>query len=92
MVGGVGDPRWWVGDVVSPGEFVSQEEAADVLGLRSHLTIGVYIARGILQPARTADGNRGVTRSSLDTELEWQRTASTMQRLRRRLGGLLHFL
>ena len=33
MVGRVGDPRWWVGDVVPPDEFVTQADAADTLRL-----------------------------------------------------------
>ncbi len=88
----VDDPRWWVGDDVTHDEFVSQRDAAKALHLRLEVTVRHYVARGILSPATSPDGERGVTRTSLDAEREWQRRASSIQRLRRRLGGLVHYL
>lgn len=88
----MGDPRWWVGEEVPNDQFVTQAQAAETLGLRSDLTVGAYIGRGILIPATSTEGESGVTRASLDAEIEWQRTASGLQRLRRKVAGVFHFL
>ena len=36
---------WWKGDVIPDDHFVSQDEARQVLGLRSALTVGQLVAR-----------------------------------------------
>ena len=68
-----------------------QDEAAEALQAKTALSIGALIARDILQPASLADGTEGVTRSSVEAELTWRRQAGFWRRLRRRLGGILHW-
>jgi hypothetical protein len=59
---------------------ISFEEAARRLG-RSE--VHGLVMRGVLQPAVMATGFQGVTRESVDRELEWKRTSSRGQRIRR---------
>ena len=56
---------------------ISYQEAERLLG-RSE--IRGLLAQGILEPAVMTSGFDGVTRESVDRELEWQRTAPTWRR------------
>lgn len=47
--------------------------------------------RGILQEAWLPTGERGVTRSSVEAELDWRRTASRCRKFRRALGGFVRW-
>lgn len=81
--------------VVTDHDFVSQEEAAEMLRSRSAPmpAIGMLMARGILQHCfRANDGAEGVTRASVHEELDRRRTASFWRRFTRRLGGIVHWL
>ena len=73
-------------------DFMTQEEAAEALGRSTTLGIGLLIGRQILRPAFLVDGTEGITRESVEAELEWRRSASSMRKLRRALGGLLHWI
>jgi hypothetical protein len=64
---------------------MTEREAAEALGIDG---VGWRIAGGILHPA-IHDGTHGVTRSSVEAEVEWQRTASRGRRLRRSVLGFL---
>jgi hypothetical protein len=74
--------------VVHESGFMTEREAAESLGIDG---VAWRVTRGILHPASLADGTRGVTRSSVEAELDWQRTASRVRRFRRALGGLLQW-
>lgn len=78
---------------VEPGAWVSQWEAAQILGV-GILRIGWLVANGHLEPAETEghlDGidmrgpAMGVTRASLKEEQRWRREAPRSRRLRRGL-------
>jgi len=77
--------------VVPEDDFLGLNEAASALGTR-HPSLNLLIARGILQPCFLADAKEGVTKSSVAAEVEWRRTASRGQKLKRRLGGILHWI
>lgn len=68
---------------------ISYEDAARLLG-RSEVLGLVY--REVLDPAVMESGYQGVTRESVERELEWQRTATGWQRFRRRGLRLLDYL
>jgi hypothetical protein len=70
---------------------VSQYEAARELGINP-FRIGVLISNDHLQAAETALREMGVTRRSLDEELEWRRTASARRRLMRPLRDVLRWV
>jgi 2-keto-3-deoxy-galactonokinase len=88
--------RWTRPPIVAPAaDWVSHPEAADLLKSRSapfpHIVF--LVARGLLQAAyRATDGADGVTLSSVAEELRWRKEASLWRRIRRRIGGILHFL
>jgi len=86
--------RWGLkAPTVERSDFLTQEEAARVLSARAGtLSVGAMIARRILEPAFLPDGTEGVSRSSVEEEVEWRRTASFVRRLSRRIGGILHWL
>ena len=65
-------------------EFVSQQEAADELGVRM-FTIGRLIAERRLAPA-TYRGLAGVTRESLQMEAQARRQGGRLKRLMKSLG------
>lgn len=81
--------------VVPDIDFITRMEASELLKSRwsPRPQVNLLIARGILQPCvRASDGADGLTRSSIATEREWRRTASVWRRLRRRIGGILHWV
>lgn len=47
--------------------------------------------RGILQEAWLSTGERGVTRSSVEAEIGWRRTASRRRKFRRAVGGFVRW-
>jgi hypothetical protein len=78
--------------VVGDGDFISREEANARLP-RLAADVQVLATHGILHYAfRASDGAEGITRSSLERELEWRRTASRSMRLKRGIRGALHYL
>lgn len=87
---------WTRPPVVAPvNDWVSQPDAADLLKSRAAPLphIGMLIARGLLQQAyRSTDGADGVTRSSVEEELRWRNEAGLWRRVRRRIGGILHWV
>lgn len=89
--------RMWVRPaiVVTDDRFISQTEAAALLKSRAapRPNIGILIARGLIQRCfRARDGADGVTLDSVQEELEWRQSATFWRRLRRRLGGILHWV
>ena len=67
---------------------ISYQEAERLLG-RSE--IHGLVARRILEPAVMASGFAGVTKESVDRELEWQRTAPTWRRWWRTTSHVLEW-
>src|SRR5437868_2039776 len=64
-------------------DWVSDEDAADRLGLSlRRLRLGPLVA-GPLRRATNSVGQRGVTRESLQAAAEWRRSASSADRVRR---------
>ena len=74
--------------VVDSSDFMTQREAAKVLGIDG---VVWRLTRGILHPANLADGTKGVMRASVEAEVEWQRTATRWIRVRRSVGGLVQW-
>lgn len=68
---------------------ISHEEAARLLG-RSE--VHGLVMRGVLEPAVMTSGFPGVTKESVDRELEWQRTSTRWQRARRRAQEVLDWM
>lgn len=77
--------------VVPDGEWVSQFDAARELGVNV-FRIGALIANGHLEPAENAEGEAGVTRTSLFEELEWRRRSGWLRRLARTAGDLIRWI
>ena len=85
--------RWGVpAPTVPAADFMTQQEAASELSAKIPLTVGVLIARGILEPAFLRGDEEGVTRRSVEAELRWRRETGFWRRLRRRLGGIIHWI
>lgn len=80
--------------VVGESDFLTTDEAKRLLRSRfaPSPNVNILIARGILQPCFVEDGRQGVTRSSVEQEAEWRRTASRWKKFTRRLGGVLHWV
>ena len=80
--------------VVAEGDFLTTDQAKDLLRSRSapDPNVNILVARGILQPCFVEDGRQGVTRASVEQEIEWRRTASGWKKFTRRLGGILHWV
>ena len=68
-----------------PPEWVSQKQAANELNIH-WFHVALLIVNQHLVPAETSTREMGVTRSSLDQELEWRATSSTGVKLRRIAG------
>lgn len=87
---------WTRPPVVAPADdWLSQPDAAELLESRTAPLphVGMLIARGLLQQAyRASDGADGVTRSSVEEELRWREEANLWRRIRRRVGGILHWI
>jgi len=77
--------------VVPEDEWTSQDEAARELNI-SHFSLGLLLATGILHPAERNEGGRGVTRKSVETEVNWRRTATLRQRIVRKVRYIVHFI
>jgi hypothetical protein len=88
--------RFWLRPpiVVEESDFLNTDQATEALTGRGAPwpNVNLLIARGILQPCFLADGRQGVTRSSVDAELQWRRTASRWRKFTRRIGGVVHWL
>lgn len=80
--------------VVEEDDFMSGFEAEQLLRRPHRLppSAPFLCARGILQEAWLRTGVQGVTRSSVEAELEWRRTASRWRKFTRALGGVIHWL
>jgi hypothetical protein len=77
--------------VVPVDEWMSQDEAARELNI-SHFSLGLLLATGVLHPAECYEGGRGVTRKSLEAEVNWRRTATLRQRVMRKVRYVVHFI
>lgn len=77
--------------VVSGAEWVSQFEAGRELGV-SLFRVGMLIGNRHLDPAENSDGVAGVTRVSLDRELEWRRRSGLIRRAGRTMGDLIWWI
>lgn len=87
--------RMWLGApiVVPDDDFVDPESAQRIAGVRSHGGVTLLCARGILRSCyRASDGSEGITRTSSEAEALWKQSAPITHRLRRRLGGILHWI
>jgi len=74
-------------------DFLTEYEAYRALRLPGGpLSIGALKAHGVLQPAFLANGTEGVTRASVESELEWRRTTPLWRRCLRRLRHWAHWL
>jgi hypothetical protein len=73
--------------VVATVEWMSFHDAAEFLGLSVRRVRTTANVRAIVR-ASNALGEIGVTRSSVEHELEWRRTATKRERLRRLLAIL----
>jgi len=56
------------------------------------LSVGHLKASGVLEPAFLPDGTEGVTRTSVERELEWHRSAPLWRRVLRRLLRWISYL
>jgi len=65
---------------VPADDWVSQFDAAERLGVSVN-RVGLRLYAGFLEPAENPVGQAGVTKRSLEHELEWRRTASRRARL-----------
>lgn len=78
---------------VDDEDFVTLASAGRRLDARLKVSVSVLIARDLPQPAiRKADGLQGVTRQSVEREEGWRQSASSRRKLRRGLGGVVHWL
>ena len=85
--------RWGLDvPVLNEPAFMTEGEAKRQLGLRTQSGVRLLVARRILGPAVSPSGQAGVTRDSVQADLERMSTASTWRRLARRLGGLGHWV
>ena len=75
---------------VSSGDWVSQFDAADELGV-STWRVGALISNGHLQPAEDPAGLAGVSRASLKEEVRWRSEATSWARAVRRLKDVLRW-
>jgi hypothetical protein len=76
---------------VTSGDFLSQHDAAKVLGV-SVLRVGWLIACAHLDPADGPSGEAGVTVASVEREALWRTNATLGERLRRGIGSALRWL
>lgn len=77
---------------LSDDECVTESQAKRVLHLRTRAGVRLMVARRLLDPAKRAGGEVGVTMASVEREVEWSRTATVWQRLMRKVGGILHWV
>ncbi len=75
--------------LVKRDEFMTKREAARAL---RRLNVSALIVRRILSPAYLEDGTSGVTKASVDRDLEWKRTAGIWRRVWRRVTGVLRWI
>lgn len=67
-------------------DFLTEYEAYRALRLLGGpLSVGALKIQGVLQPAFLSDGTEGVTRASVEAELEWRRRSPLWRRCLRRL-------
>ena len=87
-------PLWEKAEVVPPDQFVTRQQAKKELGLRLVGTVNMRIAHGNLQGAALGENTAelGVTRSSLDAEIQWWREATLAQRWWRHARTLINNL
>jgi hypothetical protein len=81
--------------IAGDGEDFMTESGAEALLARPRRlppSARMLCARGILQEAWLSTGERGVTRSSVMSELEWRREASLWRRFIRAVGGVVHWI
>lgn len=76
---------------VPEAEFVSQEQAAAELGIPVG-RVGWRVACEHMDAAENAARKMGVTKSSLDKELAWQRTAGIGRRVRRQVWNVIQWV
>lgn len=74
---------------VATEDFVSNDVAAKRLGVS--VPAIKWRSGWILHPAYLSDGSEGVTRASLEAEVEWQKNARWWKRLIRGVGGVLRW-
>jgi hypothetical protein len=81
-----------VSPYVPDADWVSDEEAATALGISPvRVRFGPAVA-GKLRRATNSSGQRGLTRDSLQAEVEWRRSASLGARVRRAIAVGLSWL
>jgi hypothetical protein len=88
-----GYPKGWRRAVatVDDSEWTNQLEAAERLSVSVN-RVGMLIAGGVLQPAENPSGQAGVTRASVERELEWRRVAGLPAKAWRLVKVVLHFV
>ncbi len=80
--------------VVEESDYLTSDEAKKILRNRSapRPSVNILVARGILQPCFVEDGRQGVTRTSVEQEIDWHGSASRWKKFTRRVGGVLHWI
>lgn len=73
---------------IPDGEFTTYDEAGRALGL-SHLRVALLAYIDVLSVGVNSEAIRGVTRSSVEAELEWRRTARWIARWQRAVKGVV---
>ncbi len=78
--------------IVARNEFLTQAEAARLLGVGERMGIGFALATNKIERAvLVGDGIEGVTRSSVEAELDWRQHATVGKKLRRSVRTLAQF-
>ncbi|QEU96753.1 hypothetical protein [Streptomyces kanamyceticus] len=84
--------NWRNAPVDSPdGEWVSQPEAAKLLGVSTGRVVWRLMSENLV-PAHDNKGRAGVTRESIERDLEWLAHASLRAKAWRCLKGLVRWL
>ena len=82
--------------VVKPEDFVNEALAKKQLGLRTRAGVRLLVFRTVLDPCVVGDlatrESIGVTRTSVEREVQRRRTATLAERMRWRINGFFHYL
>lgn len=92
MIAGKGYPKGLLSvPTVSMDCWISQQEAARILKF-STWRIGLLISVDHLSPVHNPAGEAGVTKASLFEEINWRKSATILQKLRRILKDCIKFI
>lgn len=81
---------------MEPEYFVDEALAKELPGLRTRAGVRLLVFRSVLDPCVCGDLDTresiGVTRASVEREVQRRRTATLAERMRWRIEGFLHYL